>query len=62
MDKINFIIGIAWCAFFFGMVVSDIGEVLPGSVINWWDAVWIPLVAAVFPFFLGISVYWKKGK
>jgi hypothetical protein len=61
MNKINFILGIAWCAYFFGIVTADVGEMTGGpQLLMWWDAIWIPIVAAVFPFVLGISVYWKK--
>lgn len=56
-----FILGIAWCAFFYGVVVSKVGEMTGGPfLITWWDAIWIPFIVTVAPFFLGVSSMIKR--
>lgn len=57
MERISwpkFIFGVAWCAFLFGTILSDVGETTAMTTITWWDAVWVTFVGAVFPFALGI--------
>ena len=56
-ERINlftFCYGICYCGFWFGVATSMIGEYTKGPyLITWWDAVWIPMTVAVFPFLLG---------
>lgn len=54
-NKFQFWLGLAWCACFFWLVGSDVGEFTSGpKLITWWDAVWVPFLCAVFPFLLGL--------
>jgi len=63
VDWPTFILGIAWCAFFYGLLVAKVGTMTEDPyLITWWDAIWMPFVGAVMPFLIGVSSMIKLKK
>ncbi len=54
--------GVAYCIFWFVFVAITVGDVLPESTVSVWDALSIPILIGVFPFVLGLSVFWDADK
>jgi len=62
MNKYRFWAGTGWCLYLFCGMFSLIGEHTGGPyLITWWDMLWIPFMIGLFPFFLGMLVFYEKG-
>ena len=62
MDRFNLCLAIGYCAFWFGFVLSMVGDMTSGpQLIKWWDAIWIPFVMGVFPILLGFLINYKRS-
>ena len=62
MDKFNLCVAVGYCAFWFGLVIAKQGDMTSGpQLITWWDAIWLPFVAAVLPVLLGFSINYKRS-
>ena len=62
VNVINFWTGIVWCGLWFFLVLIDFVQLTSAPYLRTlWDAIWIPFIVAVVPFFIGVSVGLKRS-
>ncbi len=60
-NKYNLYIGIGYLIYFTIMTGTNVGEYTNGPhLITWWDGIWIPFIAVIFPMFIGFVIRKEK--
>lgn len=61
--KINWslIICVAWTAYFFDGLVSNVGEMSGPYLMDWHDPFWLTGLCVIFPMYLGYCVGRESG-